>query len=426
MAQGEARDVLGKPGAEFDSQLKWYYGCMFPIDDYYRWLSYGDKSYFSRREVSFTLQGDIYLRYRSFSTAAELLDMLKGRVPIKMDVGAVYNVPPKDRGSFGAALAPLEKEFVIDIDMSDYEDVMGDLKKGSEMEMCDNNWVYMSAAAKIVDAALRQDFGFKHIMWVYSGRRGIHCWVADKRARKLSNEVRTSIVNYLSIRTISIENAGRKFDDLTNPLHPSLARAKREVCEPLFKEFVLNDQGMLATGERVEHMLAYVHDKNVREKLVNRLTSSTNSRLSGPEKWERIKQELIRHSELENRCVLDYIIFHYTYPRLDVNVSKDVGHLLKGPFCVHPGTGRVCVPFRVEDLSSFHPREGAPHIQSLIDDVNNQGQGLPVGDAVRQFEAAAAIFKDFVDSIHKEIGDENRKSRLENLDMRSAAEFVSV
>lgn len=75
-------------------------------------------------------------------------------------------------------------------------------------------------SVKVIDTALRDDFGFKHILWVYSGRRGAHAWVCDKKARSMDNQKRSAIAGYLDVIRGGKE-AGKKVN-VRRPLHPHL------------------------------------------------------------------------------------------------------------------------------------------------------------------------------------------------------------
>lgn len=72
------------------------------------------------------------------------------------------------------------------------------------------------------------------------------------------------------------------------------------------------------------------------------------------------------------------IVLQYTYPRLDANVSKHRNHLLKAPFCIHPGTGRICVPVDPAKVSEFDPMT-VPTIGQLLEELGS-AQDVSAGE----------------------------------------------
>jgi DNA primase small subunit len=78
------------------------------------------------------------------------------------------------------------------------------------------------------------------------------------------------------------------------------------------------------------------------------------------------------------------IIFQYCYPRLDDKVTTQINHLLKSPFCVHPSTGRVCVPIVPSECDNFDPFK-VPKLSDLVQEIEAYDAANPVapGDAPR-------------------------------------------
>jgi len=417
--------------------LRIYYDRLFPYDAMYNWFSYGrsnkdpllssdERDFFYRREWSFTIEDDIYIRYQAFRDQSEFEAAIKKRQPHKIDIGAVFTAPPDQHNS----LAPekfktVERELVFDIDMTDYDDIR---KCCSGANICLKCWPYMTMALKVTDAALREDFGYKNILWIYSGRRGIHCWVCDPEARALSNDARDAVIHYLSLDFANDENASdeRLKKPFKGKMHPSLVRAY-EILEPMFEKHIADGkgQGLLGSIAGYRKLLNTLPDVNMRKELDAEFEKDPG--MSGADRWARIRDKIDnidikggKKSKMDpsvsNKCTewKRELVLKHTYPKLDVNVSKHQNHLLKSPFCVHPKTGRVCVPINPTKADSFNPFE-VPTVRALASQIDkydadpaNVGSEVTDTEKTDMIKALDVFEKTFLEGLRATVREEAR------------------
>ncbi|CAM9428559.1 unnamed protein product [Chrysoparadoxa australica] len=403
--------------------LNFYYQRLFPFEPMHKWLSYGDQAkVFGRREFSFTIEGDIYIRYQSFKTLEEMKDQVCKKRPHKIDLGAVFTVPPREHTSVKpGAFQPVERELVFDIDLTDYDDIRTCCSGASICEKC---WHYMSMAVEVLDTGLREDFGFEHLLWVYSGRRGIHCWVCDSSARALSNEARSAVAEYFTVITGSGDNQAKKVN-LSAPVHPSLQRAFKTL-EPLFIEHIISEdgQGLLSNPDNFNKILDLIPYQELAEQF---LAKWRNDGSSPAERWEelvagvdaKVHKEMKtnaskrqKSSQGSNELWQYEVIFTHTYPRLDKAVSTHQNHLLKSPFVAHPKTGRVCVPINPKHVNDFNPF-AVPTLGLLQKQVDDSGGDTDKTD-LKQY--LTLFSKEFLQPLQKAL----RKHQRDQSEMRAA------
>ncbi|KAF8583303.1 prim-pol domain-containing protein [Ramaria rubella] len=331
---------------------------------------------FTHREFAFTLPGDVYLRYNSFVSAEDLKKQVVKFNPSRFEIGAVYTAMPKDKKTLRpGALQPTMRELVFDIDMTDYDAIRTCC---SGKGICRRCWGFIAAAVDVLDAALREQFGFRHLFWVYSGRRGIHLWISDAQALALTDEQRKAVMGWLEVIkggkeqtkkvNVRIVKAGAM-----GALHPSLSAAVAKL-KTSFSELILSDQDCFVSEEGWQTLLELIPDKSIKSSLRDEWAADPDR--SSSNKWKDFREEVKQETKDNNikraqlLATMEDIMLQYTYPRLDAEVSKHRNHLLKAPFCIHPGTGRVCVPVDPERVHDFDP-EGVPTVGQLLRELND-------------------------------------------------------
>ena len=208
-----------------------------------------------------------------------------------------------------------------------------------------------------------------------------------------------------------------------DPLRRSLS-----ILNPYFQTSILLEQDSLSTESASSHLLAIIPDKTLTTALQKKWDSQPTRPSS--QKWADI-DTLASSGSLSTLTpkqlveVKQDIRLEYTYPRLDAEVSKKLNHLLKSPFVIHPGTGRVCVPIDMRKVEEFDPL-GVPTVQELLREIDDwqgeegedeDGQAQKVQDWQKtSLRPYVEYFRKFVDGLLKDEMAATKRSREESGD----------
>eukprot|EP00961_Rhodomonas_salina_P296798 3936664-Rhodomonas_salina.3 len=333
------------------------------------------------------------MRYKSFSDTSALHNFLVKRVPERIELGAVYSERPDQK-----LLCPVfkEKEFVIDIDLTDFGSIFSTQNDPGDASF-PASWTFLVTAIILLDRLLREDFGFQQLLWVWSGMKGVHCWVADERARVMPKAAREAVTSYLQFHRPESE---QKADGM--PLDLPFQRAVDTLVKLELFDKMLIEQEWLRPDRR-ECVLKVLPDEELRKE-VERALDGVAPDLKGDQKflWKTLRSVLktprnetsrrkARKSKWKRvdiaKNITSYMILHLCYPVLDANVSKAPCHLLKIPFAVHPKTNYISVPLNVQEITEMDPSE-LPTLKKVCD---NSASLRPFVDFFR---------KEFVQPLH--------------------------
>ncbi|MFX1518358.1 MAG: DNA primase catalytic subunit PriS [Promethearchaeota archaeon] len=281
---------------------------------------------FRRREFGFDL-GEVFIRNLSFDTPRKLVDFMGNRGVFQAYVGAVYAESPSKQQPI-QKISWESRELGFDIDLDEYDNVRKCECKG-EKTFCEECWTLAQDAMIFLDATMKEDFGFEELVWIFSGRRGVHCWVCDDIGKKLDQIQRSAIINYL---TLIKEGEQTPFVDAL----PKYARSlKGRIFALLSRSYFLNTT--------VDDLVNLGFKKSDARTILRWVRS---------ERQFNYQQVISTYPSIDPLRLAKAIVIS-RYPRIDRKVTMDIRRLLKIPNSIHGNTGKVCVV--IKNILTFDP-----------------------------------------------------------------------
>lgn len=204
------------------AKVSYWESSLFPLNDLRR-LYDSNPETDKAREWAVEGGHDYMIRFLSFKPTAELdiRSYLCRHQTEKLHIGGLYQTQFSPEFLLG-------HELVIDLDITDYDDKVPPSARKLKC-LTRQTFPYMKAAIASIRFYLREAFGFRHILFVFSGKKGIHCWVFDKRAFGWAADVRGFVLRYFP-------------RDLTHPYGARIQERYRHIWETSQQQ-ILQDEG---------------------------------------------------------------------------------------------------------------------------------------------------------------------------------------
>lgn len=365
---------------------QYYEGC-FPFEQLFEWVQCRTKPEDRcKREISYIARSasdpndEFCIRNRGYRDARAFRDEVRSLTPLRIDIGPEFNFHPSE-----PAKTPLRREYVIDIDMSDYDNLRT-CCVGKVLKRC--CWKFMVAAYEVLRMLLEEAFGFRHVLWVFSGRRGIHAWVCDHAAAAMTNPLRKAVTNFLNFSLNNEKASSLVKDELLRKKNYRLFNRVYDILQR-YRGFLLDEQRVLQKREVFDRVLD-IAEKYHQGPIAPAVREQIFAVADPTEQFGRLLALLRgeRNDDAAERFEREFVV-GFLYPKIDAHVSAEMNHLLKAPFNVHMDTLKLSVP--LINVSEFDP-ENCLTLEDVVHRGGARGREH-FDDYLRFFEQFTAELK---------------------------------
>lgn len=338
---------------------------IFPSDALTTFATFNGRVPFVQCEIGFVIRG-AWWRNKRFTDAEELRRFLSSpTVSIeRIDLGPVH--PPNEaKVKESHSRLALRRYLVFDVDLEDRSPetprgyARGCKCKGTKSICTHGCWFFMRVAIKVLTYLLRQMLGAKHILPVYSGRRGVHVWTLDETFLDLTQLDREGIV-----KRITQYGNPDKYEH--NEHTPYILEF---ILKPVFIERFIDGPALIRDQGTIIYLMEtareYIDERQCQQLVpyFGRLTQERTLPIERSDAWELLCMAVDEMAMRDAGTFERRAIFTLLFPRLDEDVTSRMGHCIKAPFVIHPVTKRCSVP--IPDVDTWTP-DMAPRISDLV------------------------------------------------------------